>query len=201
MKKVYCGKIDKSYIGKEVELYGWVRSRRDHGGVIFIDLWDREGIVQLVFQPQNEKVFSIAEKLRSEYVIKVRGLVRERPEGTVNPKIYTGEIEVVVNEIEMLNTSKTLPFEISDYKEVSEELRLKYRYLDIRRNEMFNNIKLRSELLRLIRNFFYDRGFIEVETPFLTKSTPEGARDFLVPSRLSPGTFYALPHCLNKFLW
>ncbi|MCX7716067.1 MAG: aspartate--tRNA ligase [Endomicrobia bacterium] len=199
MERTYCGKIDKSFIGKEVVLYGWVHARRDHGGVIFIDLRDREGIIQVVFQPDDSLLFTQAEKLRNEYVIKIKGTVRLRPEGTENPKLYTGEVEVLCKELEVLNTSKILPFEISEYTEASEELRLKYRYLDIRRGEMLNRLKLRSELMSLIRNFFINEGFIEIETPFLTKSTPEGARDFLVPSRLTPFTFYALPQSPQLF--
>ncbi len=198
-QRFYCGKIDKTFIGKEIILYGWVHSRRDHGGVIFIDLRDREGVVQIVFQPDKKEIFTMAEKLHNEDVIKVKGIVRKRPEGTVNPKIFTGEIEIVATELEILNKSKILPFEISDYVNVSEELRLKYRYLDLRRPEMLNNIKLRHELLTLVRKFFVNHGFLEVETPFLTKSTPEGARDFLVPSRLNLGTFYALPQSPQLF--
>lgn len=199
MERVYVGKIDKNFVGKEVSLFGWVHSRRDHGGVIFIDLRDREGVVQLVFQPENKKVFSEAERLRNEFVVKVKGKVRLRPEGTQNPKIYSGEVEVVVEDIEVLNTSEVLPFEISEYKEVSEDLRLKYRYLDIRRQEVYKVLKLRSDVLSITRNFFIKNGFLEVETPMLTKSTPEGARDFLVPSRINQGTFYALPQSPQLF--
>lgn len=198
-ERIYCGKVTTEHIGKEVCLYGWVHSRRDHGGVIFIDLRDREGIVQVVFQPENQELFSKAEKLRSEYVVKICGVVRRRPEGTENPKLTTGEVEILCKDLEVINTSKVLPFEISEYAEVSEELRLKYRYLDLRRKEMLDRLKLRSDLLSLIRNFFIKEGFIEIETPFLTKSTPEGARDFLVPSRLNPGTFYALPQSPQLF--
>jgi len=199
MERIYCGKVNKDYINKEIMLYGWVHSRRDHGGVIFVDLRDREGIVQIVFQPDNKELFSKAEKLRNEYVIKIKGKVRKRPQGTENPKLFSGEVEVLCSELEILNTSKVLPFEISEYKEASEELRLKYRYLDIRRPEVLSKLKLRSEVLSLVRNFFVSEGFIEVETPFLTKSTPEGARDFLVPSRLNPHTFYALPQSPQLF--
>ncbi|MCS7230652.1 MAG: aspartate--tRNA ligase [Elusimicrobiota bacterium] len=199
MERIYCGKINKNYIGKEVVVYGWVHSRRDHGGVIFVDLRDREGLVQVVFQPDNSQVFSIAEKLKNEYVVKIRGKVRKRPEGTENLKLYSGEVEILCEEIEILNYSKILPFEISEYKDVSEELRLRYRYLDIRRFEMLNRIRLRSDIINIVRNFFIREGFIEVETPFLTKSTPEGARDFLVPSRLNPGSFYALPQSPQLF--
>ena len=199
MVRIYCGKINRDFLGKDVIVYGWVHSRRDHGGVIFIDLRDREGIVQVVFQPDDQEVFNKAEKLRNEYVVKVEGTVRLRPEGTENPKLYSGEVEIVCKNLEVLNTSKVLPFEISEYKDVSEELRLRYRYLDLRRTEMFNRIKLRGQLMSVIRNFFISKGFIEVETPFLTKSTPEGARDFLVPSRLTPYTFYALPQSPQLF--
>ncbi|MFN3551151.1 MAG: amino acid--tRNA ligase-related protein, partial [Endomicrobiia bacterium] len=199
MERLYCGRVNKDYLNKEVTLFGWVHSRRDHGGVIFIDLRDKEGIVQIVFQPDNKEIFSKAEKLRNEYVIKIKGVVRLRPKGTENPKLYSGKVEVLCTELEILNTSKVLPFEISEYKEVSEELRLKYRYLDIRRKEMFNNLKLRSDLMNVVRNFFVSEGFLEIETPFLTKSTPEGARDFLVPSRLAPGNFYALPQSPQLF--
>lgn len=198
-KRLYCGQINSSHIGNEICLYGWVHSRRDHGGVIFVDLRDREGVVQIVFQPEDKELFSKAEKLRSEYVIKICGIVRRRPEGTENTKIPTGEVEILCKDLEIINTSKVLPFEVTEYAEVSEELRLKYRYLDIRRQEMLNMLKLRSSLMAVIRNFFVNEGFIEVETPFLTKSTPEGARDFLVPSRLNPGTFYALPQSPQLF--
>jgi len=199
MQRIYCGKINKDFLGKDVVVYGWVHSRRDHGGVIFIDLRDKEGIVQVVFQPENKEVFNKAEKLRNEYVVRVEGTVRLRPQGTENPKLYSGEVEILCKNLEVLNTSKVLPFEISEYKDVSEELRLRYRYLDLRRTEMLNRIKLRSQLANIIRNFFVSKGFIEVETPFLTKSTPEGARDFLVPSRLTPYTFYALPQSPQLF--
>jgi aspartyl-tRNA synthetase len=199
MQRIYCGKINKEFLGKDVVVYGWVHSRRDHGGVIFVDLRDREGIVQVVFEPNNKDVFEKAEKLRSEYVIKVEGTVRLRPQGTENPKLFSGEVEILCKNLEVLNTSKVLPFEISEYKNVYEELRLRYRYLDLRRTEMLNRIKLRSKLANIIRNFFVSKGFVEVETPFLTKSTPEGARDFLVPSRLVPYTFYALPQSPQLF--
>lgn len=199
MQRTYCGKINKDFLGKDIVVYGWVHSRRDHGGVIFIDLRDKEGIVQVVFQPENKEVFNKAERLRNEYVVKVEGVVRLRPQGTENPKLYSGEVEILCKNLEVLNTSKVLPFEISGYTDVSEELRLRYRYLDLRRTEMLNRIKLRSQLSSVIRNFFVSKGFIEVETPFLTKSTPEGARDFLVPSRLTPYTFYALPQSPQLF--
>ncbi len=199
MKQFYCGQLDKTFVGREITLFGWVHSRRDHGGVIFIDLRDREGIVQVVFQPEDKSLFEKAEKLRNEFVIKVVGYVRERPLGTENKKIYTGEIEVIVKELEILNSCSILPFDISEYTDVSEELRLKYRYLDIRRDAVYKVLKLRSDLLSITRNFFVKNGFLEIETPMLTKSTPEGARDFLVPSRLNKGTFYALPQSPQLF--
>jgi len=199
MQRVYCGKIEKTFVGKNVTVCGWVHSRRDHGGVIFIDLRDREGLLQLVFQPEKKSLFEEAQKIRNEYVIKVSGEVRLRPEGTQNLKIFSGEVELIVDEVVILNTSNVLPFEISEYVEVAEELRLRYRYLDIRREEVYKTLKLRSELLSLVRNFFVKRGFLEIETPMLTKSTPEGARDFLVPSRLNEGTFYALPQSPQLF--
>jgi aspartyl-tRNA synthetase len=178
---------------------GWVHSRRDHGGVIFIDLRDREGILQIVFQPENTSMFKIAQNLRSEYVICVKGNVRKRPEGTLNPNMFTGNIELVVSEIEVLNTSAVLPFEISDTIDTSEELRLKYRYLDLRRMSFQKNFIMRHKLASQVRNFLNEEGFLDIETPFLTKSTPEGARDFLVPSRIYHGSFFALPQSPQIF--
>jgi aspartyl-tRNA synthetase len=195
----YCGDVRTSDVGKEVILCGWVHSRRDHGGIIFIDLRDREGILQVVFQSKNKKTFKMAESLRVEYVISVKGLVRNRVEGTLNPNISTGAIELVVLELDILNTSIKLPFEISNYIETSEELRLKYRYLDMRRPSLQKNFIMRHKILKEIRNFLSEEGFLEIETPFLTKSTPEGARDFLVPSRLHPGNFFALPQSPQLF--
>ena len=186
-------------IGKELTVCGWVHSRRDHGGVIFIDLRDREGILQIVFQPENKEIFSVAEKLRSEYVISVKGLIRHRPEGTVNPNMPTGKVELVTASLEVLNASPNLPFEISDYVETSEELRLKYRYLDLRRPAFQKNFIMRHNASKEIRNFLNEEGFLEIETPFLTKSTPEGARDFLVPARLHHDKFYALPQSPQIF--
>ena len=192
-RSCYCGKVDESFIGKEVVVSGWVHSRRDHGGVIFIDLRDREGLVQIVFQPEKKEIFAQAEHLRSEYVLSVKGLVRNRPEGTVNPNMFTGKVEIVVNELEIINTSPVLPLEVDDYKETSEEIRLKYRYLDLRRPSFQKNFILRHKISQTIREYLNKEGFLEIETPFLTKSTPEGARDFLVPARLAHGCFYALP--------
>jgi aspartyl-tRNA synthetase len=186
-------------MGQEIVVCGWVHSRRDHGGVIFIDLRDREGILQIVFQPENASMFKIAENLRSEYVICVKGNVRKRPEGTLNPNMFTGNIELVVSEIEVLNTSAVLPFEISDTIDTSEELRLKYRYLDLRRMSFQKNFIMRHKLASQVRNFLNEEGFLDIETPFLTKSTPEGARDFLVPSRIYHGSFFALPQSPQIF--
>jgi aspartyl-tRNA synthetase len=176
-----------------------VHSRRDHGGVIFIDMRDREDLLQVVFSPEQKELFSQAEKLRSEYVINIKGKVRRRPEGTENLNLPTGEIEVVAETLEILNTSKVPPFEISDYIQVSEDLRLKYRYMDLRRTKLKKNLILRNEIMQSIRKYLCQSKFIEIETPFLTKSTPEGARDFLVPARLNPGTFYALPQSPQLF--
>lgn len=198
-RSCYCGDVREDSIGKELTVCGWVHSRRDHGGVIFIDLRDREGILQVVFQPENKQIFEVAEHLRSEYVISAKGLLRERPEGTINPNMPTGKVELVVSELEVLNPSPNLPFEISDYVETSEELRLKYRYLDMRRPNFQKNFIMRHKVSQEVRNFLNNEGFLEIETPFLGKSTPEGARDFLVPARLHHGSFYALPQSPQIF--
>ena len=195
----YCGQVRADDIGKKVTLFGWVHSRRDHGGVIFIDLRDREGLVQVVFQPDKKDLFETAEKIRSEFVLKVIGTVRNRPEGTMNPNLPTGSVEVVTEELEIINAAPALPFEISDYSETSEEMRLKYRYLDLRRPAVQKNFIIRHKMLQEVRSYLTQQGFIEIETPFLTKSTPEGARDFLVPSRLNHGNFYALPQSPQLF--
>lgn len=183
------------HLDKKVKVSGWVHARRDHGKIIFIDLRDRSGLLQLVFSPKNEETYKIGDSLRPEWVIEVGGSVKERPKGMENPKLPTGKIEVSVEKIEILNESKTPPFEIVEENEnkVNEEPRLKYRYLDLRREKMKENILFRHKVVKLIRDFMGAKGFIEIETPILTKSTPEGARDFLVPSRLHTGTFYALP--------
>ena len=198
-RSCYCGKVDESFIGKEIVVSGWVHSRRDHGGVIFIYLRDREGLVQIVFQPEEKEIFVQAEHLRSEYVLSVKGLVRNRPEGTVNPNMYTGKVEIVVTELEIINACPVLPLEVDDYKETSEEIRLKYRYLDLRRPSFQKNFIIRHKISQSIREYLNSEGFLEIETPFLTKSTPEGARDFLVPARLSHGSFYALPQSPQIF--
>jgi len=180
-------------VGEPVKLSGWVHQRRDHGQIIFIDLRDKSGLIQLVFTPQDKALYQTADSLRPEWVISIEGKVNQRPKNMANPNMPTGEIEVSVERLEILNQAKITPFEISQDKEINEELRLKYRYLDLRRQKMKNNLVLRHKVIKLIRDFMDKQGFIEIETPILTKSTPEGARDFLVPSRLHPGKFYALP--------
>jgi aspartyl-tRNA synthetase len=189
-----CGELRKEHIGSEVSLTGWVNRRRDHGGLIFIDLRDRDGVVQTVFNPEiSSSSLHMAEEMRSEYVVRVKGEVAQRPAGTENTRLPTGDIEVIVKESEILNTSEIPPFYINEEVEVDESLRLKYRYLDLRRPRMQQIIMLRHRVIKFMRDFLDARGFVEVETPILLKSTPEGARDFLVPSRLRPGEFYALP--------
>lgn len=199
-KSAYNGTLTKNDIGKEVKLAGWVLRRRDHGGVIFVDLRDRTGFAQIVFNPQvNEEAHNKAQDLRSEFVISVEGHVRARSEEMINPKIPTGEIEVMVEKLELLNTSETPPFMLEDDIDTNEEIRLKYRYLDLRRPKIFNNLYYRFLITNAFRKHLAENGFIDVETPILNKSTPEGARDFLVPSRLSAGDFYALPQSPQIF--
>lgn len=196
----YCGTLAKADNEKEVVLCGWVAKRRDHGGLIFIDLRDRSGIVQVVVDPDHAgEDFVKAEAIRSEYVIKVHGVVRLRSEETINPNLATGEVEVVAKELEVLNSAKTPPFYIQDGIDVDENLRLKYRYLDLRRPEMQRNLMLRHKVTKLMRDYMDNHDFCEIETPMLTKSTPEGARDYLVPSRVNPGKFYALPQSPQIF--
>ncbi len=198
MRSHYCGHINTSLIDQEVTLTGWVHRRRDHGGVIFIDLRDREGIAQIVFDPDRDEAFQIADSVRNEYVIKIHGKVRNRPEGTINPEMPTGEVEVLGYEIEILNKAKTPPFMLDD-DHVHDDVKLKYRYVDLRRPNMQNNIRLRAKICQQMRSFLDDEGFIEVETPMLTKATPEGARDYLVPSRTHQGKFFALPQSPQLF--
>jgi aspartyl-tRNA synthetase len=200
MRSHRCGELRAEHAGTEVALCGWVARQRDHGGVLFVDLRDREGFVQVVFHPQeNPEAHRAAEGLKGESVVRVVGVVRRRPEGTVNPNIPTGEVEVAAAEVEVLAAADTPPFPIEDRIGADEKLRLRYRYLDIRRPEMTGRLRTRHQAFRTIRRFFDDRGFVEVETPMLTRSTPEGARDFLVPSRLQPGEFYALPQSPQIF--
>ena len=191
MRSHYCGQVDRSLIGEELAVAGWVHRRRDHGGVIFVDLRDREGLLQVVFDPDDPDMFAQAERIRGEYVLAVRGLLRERPEGTVNPELPTGEVELLAKDLVVLNRSKTPPFHHEEH--ASEEVRLRYRYLDLRRESMQRNLRLRHTVAREIRRFLDDGGFVELETPILAKTTPEGARDYLVPSRTQPGQFFALP--------
>jgi len=193
MRSHRCGEVTESHLGQEVDLCGWVHRRRDHGGVIFIDLRDREGLLQVVFDPDYAEAFRLAESVRSEYVLKIHGKVRSRPAGTENPNLTTGKIEVLANSLEILNKAETPPFPLESEVEVSEETRLRYRYIDLRRPIMQQRMRLRRDITRHLRNFMDDHGFYEIETPFLTKATPEGARDYLVPSRTHPNHFFALP--------
>ncbi|HEU5281296.1 MAG TPA: aspartate--tRNA ligase [Gammaproteobacteria bacterium] len=200
MRSHYCGQVTAQCLDQTVTIAGWVHRRRDHGGVIFIDVRDREGIVQVVVAPEAAAAFKNAESIRSEFVVQVVGRVRRRPEGTVNPNLKTGEIEIAADNVVILNRSEPLPFPIDDeYHEVGEETRLRYRYLDIRRPEMLERLKFRARITRHLRSYLDENGFIDVETPFLTRATPEGARDYLVPSRTKPGSFYALPQSPQQF--
>ena len=193
MRTHKCGELNKQHLGEQVSLCGWVHRRRDHGGVIFIDLRDRTGLTQVVFDPDSPETFKIAESVRSEYVLQVEGVVRERPEGTVNPNMSTGEIEVLVNKVDVLNKSETPPFPIESDIEVNEETRLRYRYIDLRREEMQKRMLVRRNVTRQLRQFLDQHDFFEIETPYLTKATPEGARDYIVPSRTHENAFFALP--------
>jgi len=199
-RSVACGELDASWVGREVTLNGWVARRRDHGGLIFIDLRDDQGVIQVVFDPRaSRESHSIAEEVRPEYVLGIRGDVRRRPEGTENRSMPTGQVEVLAGEIEIMNSSLTPPFEIRDDMNVDEKVRLRYRYLDLRRGDMHACLKLRHRAVKAAHDYFDSRGFTELETPQLTRSTPEGARDYLVPSRLQPGRFYALPQSPQLF--
>lgn len=195
----YCGELRKEHAGQTQTLCGWIHSRRDHGGVVFCDLRDRTGLIQIVFHPDKKDLFQTAQALGHEFVVAVTGKVTARPEGTRNPNIGTGDIEFAAETLEILNTSKPPPFEISEYSEAGEDVRLRYRYLDLRRPPLQKNIILRHQVAQAIRSSLSRDGFLEIETPFLTKSTPEGARDFLVPSRMTNGSFYALPQSPQLF--
>ncbi len=199
MRSVYCGALNASNIGQEVSLCGWVDRRRDHGGVIFIDLRDRDGIVQVVFDPDGKENFELADKVRPEYVLHVRGKVRARSEATVNPNMATGEVEVYGTQLEILNTAETPPFQLDSHTHVGEEVRLTYRYLDLRREQMQYNVRFRSKVTSAVRHYLDQHGFLDIETPILTRATPEGARDYLVPSRTHQGKFFALPQSPQLF--
>jgi aspartyl-tRNA synthetase len=197
MRSHYCGQVNETLLGREVTVAGWVYRRRDHGGVIFVDLRDREGLLQIVFDPEAASVFKEAERLRNEFVIRVSGSVRERPPGTVNANLATGRVELLARELELLNRSEPLPFQLDET--VGEEVRLRYRYLDLRREVMNQRLRLRHRITRSMRGYLDTHGFIDLETPMLTKATPEGARDYLVPSRTHPGKFFALPQSPQIF--
>jgi len=197
MRTHYCGQINEQLLGQEVTVAGWVHRRRDHGGVIFVDLRDREGLVQIVLHPEQRELFATAEKLRNEFVVRARGPVQERPAGTVNANLASGSVEIVATELELLNRCEPLPFQLDET--VNEEVRLRYRYLDLRRESMSQALRLRHRITRSMRGFLDAHGFIDIETPMLTKATPEGARDYLVPSRTHPGKFFALPQSPQIF--
>lgn len=199
MRSNYCGELNESFEGQDVVLCGWVHRRRDHGGVIFLDVRDREGITQVVYDPDTVESFAIAEGVRNEFVIQVKGRVRLRPEGTANPDMPTGKIEVLGKELLVLNAAETPPMQLDEHGSVGEEIRLRYRYIDLRRPEMFERLRFRSKVTNTVRNFLDDNGFLDIETPLLTKATPEGARDYLVPSRTHPGNFFALPQSPQLF--
>lgn len=199
MRSHSAGEINPSFINKTVTLSGWVHRRRDHGGLIFIDLRDRNELVQVVCNPENKATFDIAQKLRNEFVVSITGKIQARPAGTVNKEIPSGEVELVADQIEILNTAEPLPFQVDEYQDVGEETRLKYRYLDLRRKENQTRLKRRAEIVKFIRRFLDAKNFVDIETPVLTKTTPEGARDYLVPSRNDPGKFYALPQSPQIF--
>jgi aspartyl-tRNA synthetase len=197
MRSHYCGQVNEKLVGQEVTVAGWVHRRRDHGGVIFVDLRDREGLLQVVFDPDNQAQFNEAEKLRNEFVVTIRGLVRERPAGTANANLGSGKVELLARELTTLNRAEPLPFQLDEH--VSEEVRLKYRYIDLRREDMSKRLRLRHKITRAMRQYLDDAGFVDIETPVLTKATPEGARDYLVPSRTHSGKFFALPQSPQIF--
>jgi aspartyl-tRNA synthetase len=197
MRTHYCGQVDEKLTGETVAVAGWVHRRRDHGGVIFVDLRDREGLVQVVFHPEQQAMFVTAEKLRHEFVVRVRGSVQPRPAGTVNANLASGRVEIVASELELLNRCDPLPFQLDE--SVSEEVRLRYRYIDLRREIMNQRLRLRHRITRSMRAYLDAEGFVDIETPMLTKATPEGARDYLVPSRTHAGKFFALPQSPQIF--
>lgn len=199
MRSHYCGDLNKTHIGEDVVLKGWVHRRRDHGGVIFLDVRDREGVTQVVFDPDREASFALADSVRNEFVIEVHGTARARPEGTVNTEMSTGEIEVLGKELVILNKSETPPFQLDEHQQVGEDVRLRYRYIDLRRPEMQEKMRFRSKVTNAIRNYMDDNGFLDIETPILNRATPEGARDYLVPSRTHEGSFFALPQSPQLF--
>lgn len=199
MRSHYCGEVNETLEGKTVTIVGWMHRRRDHGGVIFIDLRDREGLVQVVCNPEDAESFAVAERVRSEYVLKIEGHVRLRPTGSDNPDLKSGKIEVIASKLEILNSSETPPFPLNELLDVSEDIRLRHRYIDLRRPEMQQRLRFRSQITRQLRNYLDDHGFLDIETPILTKATPEGARDYLVPSRTHPGEFFALPQSPQLF--
>ncbi len=199
MRSHYCGDLRAEHIGEDITLSGWVHRRRDHGGVIFLDLRDREGISQVVFDPDREESFNLADSVRNEYVVEVRGTVRARPEGTINSEMGTGEIEVLGKELVILNKSETPPFQLDEHQQVGEDVRLRHRYIDLRRPEIQRKLRFRSQITHNIRNFLEENGFLDIETPILTRATPEGARDYLVPSRTHEGSFFALPQSPQLF--
>lgn len=198
MRSHYCGEIDRRLIGHKISVCGWVNRRRDHGGVIFIDLRDREGLLQLVADPSDSEIFATAEKVRNEFVLHAEGRLRERPEDTENPELKSGQVELLCESLTILNAADTPPFQLDD-QDVNDEIRLRYRYVDLRRPQMLANLKMRADILKTLRAFLDRHGFIEIETPILTRATPEGARDYLVPSRVHPQNFYALPQSPQLF--
>ena len=200
MKRTHkCREVTRDLIGKEISVSGWIHRRRDHGGVIFFDLRDEDGLVQVVYNPESKAMFSLAETCRNEYVIFSKGEVRERPEGTANDNLLTGQVEIIASDLEIINSSLPTPFQLDEYASVGEETRLKYRFLDLRRSEMQDNLRLRSKVSTALRSHLDKENFVEIETPLLTKATPEGARDYLVPSRTFPGQFFALPQSPQLF--
>ena len=199
MRSHFCGELNESNVDEDVVLCGWIHRRRDHGGVIFLDLRDREGLAQVVYDPDTKESFKIAEGVRNEFVVEVKGRVRLRPSGTINDEMPTGRIEILGNELKVLNASETPPIQLDEHAEVGEDIRLKYRYIDLRRPEMAARLRFRSKVGNTIRNFLDNNGFLDIETPLLTKATPEGARDYLVPSRTHQGRFFALPQSPQLF--